>query len=78
MHRIEGDLKSLKTYDLYVSSLTQGEIYKISFYGRGALLIYLSGLTTPSDFCYDRKKDEIVIPSTKRGTISTVFKDNLV
>ena len=60
--------------NLYVSSMEKGEIYKISVLGRGALSTYLTGLTTPADISYDRKKDEILIPSFKRNTVTTLYK----
>jgi DNA-binding beta-propeller fold protein YncE len=60
--------------DLYISSSEKGEIYKIGLLGRGVLSTFLSGLTAPADISYDRKKEEILIPSFKRSTVTTVYK----
>jgi len=60
--------------NLYVSSFEKGEIYRIPFYGRGIATVFLSGLTTPADISYDRKKNELLIPSFKGNTVTTVFK----
>jgi DNA-binding beta-propeller fold protein YncE len=58
--------------NLYVSSFEKGEIYKIAYFGRGALSTFLSGLTTPADISVDSKKGELLIPSTKKNTVVTV------
>ena len=60
--------------NLYVSSFEKGEIYQISHLGRGPLTTYLSNLTTPADISYDRKRDEILIPSMNGNTVSTFPK----
>jgi DNA-binding beta-propeller fold protein YncE len=60
--------KSLLTLDgvdsdgqgnLLISSFEKGEVYKIKNYGRGTLKTVLSGLTTPADISFDKKKNEI-------------------
>lgn len=58
--------------NLYVSSFERGEIYKISNYGRGALMTFMSGLTTPADISFDRKRNELLIPSFKGNTATSV------
>ncbi len=58
--------------NLYISSFEKGEIFKITRMGRGAITMTRSGLVTPADISYDRKKDEILIPSMKGNTVSTV------
>ena len=58
--------------NLYVSSFEKGEIYKIPHFGRGLLTTYLSGLVTPADISYDRKREELLIPSFKGNTVTTV------
>jgi len=80
VHVLKRDLGALDGLDydrqgnLYVSSFEKGEIYRIPFYGRGITTVFLSGLTTPADISYDRKKNELLIPSFKGNTIATVFK----
>ena len=59
--------------NVYVSSFEKGEIYKIAFYGRGAITVFQSGLTTPSDISCDRKRNELLIPSLKGNTVTTLF-----
>lgn len=59
--------------NLYTSSFDKGEIYKIPFYGRGALTIFQNNLTTPSDISCDRKRNDILIPSYRGNTVTTVF-----
>lgn len=58
--------------NLYVSSFEKGEIYKIARFGRGTLTTYLSGLVTPADISYDRKHEELLVPSFKGNTVTTV------
>jgi DNA-binding beta-propeller fold protein YncE len=58
-----------KEGNLYVSSFDKGEIYKIAYYGRGALTTALSGIRTPSDISYDRKKKELLIPQFNANKI---------
>lgn len=58
--------------DLFVSSFQKGEIYKIPNYGRGELMTFLGGLTTPADISIDRKKNELLIPSLNGNTVSSV------
>ncbi len=57
--------------NLYVSSFEKGEIYKIPYYGRGALTTSLSGLTTPADISFDRRKNELLVPSMKGNAVAT-------
>ncbi len=59
--------------NVFVSSFDKGEIYKIPLYGRGSLTVFLSGLTTPSDISCDRKRSDLLIPSYKANTVTTVF-----
>lgn len=59
--------------NFYISSFDKGEIYRIPNYGRGPLSVYLSGLTTPGDITVDRKKKEILIPSFRGHTVTTLF-----
>lgn len=78
IHILKRGLKTLDGIDydgqgnLYVSNYEKGEIYKIAFFGRGALTTLQGGLTTPADISYDRKKDELLIPSSKGNTVTTV------
>ncbi len=58
--------------NLYVSSFQKGEIYRIPLYGRGTITTYLGGLRTPADISYDRKRDELLIPSFEGNTVTTV------
>lgn len=60
--------------DLYVSSFEKGEIYKVPMMGRGAMTVYLSGLTSPSDISFSRQKKEILIPSFKGNTVTALAK----
>ena len=57
--------------NFYVSSFEKGEVYKIPYYGRGAVMTYLSGLTTPADISFDRTKNELLVPSFKGNTVTT-------
>ncbi len=78
IHILKKGLSSLDGMDhdregnLYISSFEKGEIYRVPLLGRGALGIYLSGLTTPADISFDRRKNELVIPSFKGNTVTTV------
>ena len=80
IHVLKKGLKTLDGMDydgdgnLYVSSFDQGEIYKIPYFGRGAVSTYLSGLRGPADICFDRKKEELIIPSFTGNTVSTLYK----
>ena len=58
--------------NLYVSSFDKGEVYKISRMGRGPMEIFMGGLITPADISCDRQKDELLIPSFKGNSVSTV------
>lgn len=58
--------------NLYVSSFEKGEIYKIPFMGRGPIQIFMGNLITPADISCDRINDEILIPSFKGNSVTTV------
>lgn len=58
--------------NLYVSSFEKGEIYKIAHMGRGLIEIFMGGLITPADISVDRKNNELLIPSSKGNTVTTV------
>ena len=58
--------------NLYVSSFEKGEIYKIGYFGRGAISTFMTGLTSPADISCDRSKKELLIPSFKGNTVLTV------
>lgn len=79
VHALKRGLSSLNGIDydnqgnLYVSSAEKGEVYKIPYYGRGPLTIFMSGLTTPSAISCDRVKNELLISSLKGNTVTTVF-----
>ena len=60
--------------NLFVSSLERGEVYRIPFFGRGELSIYLSGLNTPADISYDPAKKEMLIPSSRGQTVTSFLK----
>ncbi len=62
--------------NIYVANFEKGEIYKIAYFGRGALTTFLSGLTTPADISCDRKRRELLIPSMKGNTVLTVSLAN--
>lgn len=68
------------TYDeesyLYVSSFDKGEIYKIAKYGRGLLNTFVSGLSSPANISYDAKKNELLIPSYKGNTVTTLYRQH--
>ena len=57
--------------NLYVSSVEKGEIYRIPFYGRGTLTIFLGGLTAPANISCDRKRHELLVPSLTGHSVST-------
>ena len=48
--------------DLFVSSFTEGEIYKISESGRGKITLFQSGLQTPADISYDAVHHKVLTP----------------
>ena len=79
IHVLKKDLSTLDGIDydkrgnIYVSNFQEGEIYQIAFFGRGAISVFLNGLTTPADIAYDRVKDEILIPSTQGNAVATVY-----
>ncbi len=79
VHVLKRGLKGLDGIDydtegnLYVSSVEKGEIYRVPFYGRGTLTIFMSGLTTPANISCDRKKNELLLPSFKGNLVSTVM-----
>ncbi|HTL69688.1 MAG TPA: hypothetical protein VL404_00195 [Candidatus Eisenbacteria bacterium] len=60
--------------NIYLSSYGKGEIYRIAFYGRGALATYVNGLMTPADISYDRHKNELLIPSFKGNKVTAYQK----
>ncbi len=60
--------------NLYVSSFEKGEIYLVPNYGRGVLSVYQQGLTSPADIAYDRKKNELLVPSFKGNRVVTIRK----
>ena len=78
LHILKRGLKNLDgvTFDdqwnLYVSSLTKGEIYKIPFLGRGTLSVFTSNLQGPADISYDRRKRELLVPLTNAGTVESI------
>ena len=58
--------------NLYVSSHSKGVIHRIAHFGRGKVSTAANGLNTPADISYDRAKDELLIPSFKGNTVSTL------
>lgn len=78
IHIVKKGLSSLDGIDfdnegnIYVANHEKGEIYKIAYFGRGALTTFLSGLTTPADISCDRRRRELLIPSMKGNTVLTV------
>lgn len=58
--------------NVYVSSFEKGEIYKIPRWGRGPIVTFAGGLTTPADISVDRKKKQLLIPSMKSNSVSTI------
>jgi DNA-binding beta-propeller fold protein YncE len=78
IHVLKRGLQNLDGVDydaegnLYVSGHGQGVIYRISRLGRGSVSNHVNGLTTPADIAYDRAKKELLIPSFKGNTVSTL------
>lgn len=58
--------------DLYISSVTRGEIYKIDNSGGGNLSLFQSGLHTPSDMTYNPQNNEIIVPLTSDNKVISV------
>lgn len=58
--------------NLFVSSFDKGEVFKITRMGRGAVSTSLPGLNSPADISYSKTKDELLVPSFKGNTVSTV------
>lgn len=58
--------------NLYVSNFEKGEIYRMPRLGRGTLTTVWTGLVSPADISYTRKKNELVIPSLNGGTVTAV------
>ncbi len=83
IHVLKKNLSTLDGIDfdnegnLYVSNYEKGEVYRIPHLGRGVLSTVLSGLTTPADISYDRKKEELLVPSTKSGKVSANDRKSL-
>ena len=57
--------------NLYVSSAEKGEIYRIPYYGRGTLTLFMSGLTSPANISCDRVRHELLVPSLTDNSVST-------
>jgi len=80
IHVLKKGLSSLDGMDydregnLYIASFEKGEIYKVPLMGRGTLSIYISGLTTPADISFSRKKNELLIPSFKGNAVAVIPK----
>lgn len=78
LHVLKKGLASLDGLDyddkgyLYVSSVEKGEIYRIPHFGRGPVTTFASGLISPSDIAFDRRKDEVLVPSSKAGRLTTL------
>ncbi|MGH7198049.1 MAG: SMP-30/gluconolactonase/LRE family protein [Candidatus Omnitrophota bacterium] len=78
IHVLKRGLKGLDGMDLdgegnlYVSSHGEGVIHRIAHFGRGKVSTAANGLNTPADISYDRAKDELLIPSFKGNTVSTL------
>ena len=79
VHQLKKGLWALDGVDsdghgnLYVSSFEKGEIYKIPYFGRGPISVFLSGLTTPADISFDWKNSELLIPSFKGNSVTTYY-----
>lgn len=58
-------------WNLYVSSYLKGEVYRISFLGRGTLSVFASGLEGPADISYDRRRRELIVPMSLSGTVES-------
>ncbi len=78
VHVIKKGLKGLDGIDYdnegncYVSSFEKGEIYKIPYYGRGSLMTFMGGLTSPADISVDRRKGDLLIPCINGHSVTTV------
>jgi len=83
IHALKKNLSTLDGIDydndgnLYVSNFEKGEVYRIPRLGRGTLSTVSSGLTTPADLSYNRKKEELLIPSTKGNKISVIDRKSM-
>ncbi len=83
IHVLKRGLSSLDGIDydkdgyLYVSSFSKGEVYKMAFFGRSSIVTCLAGLNTPADISYDRRKDELLIPSFSGQTVTTMTRAEL-
>ncbi len=83
-HTLKRGLPGLTGLDLdvegnvYTASRETGEVYRIPYYGRGSLSTYLSGLAGPTDVAFDRKKLELLVPSSKNHTVTTYPKTKMV
>ena len=70
LHKLDGIDYDVEG-NLYVSSVEKGEVYRIPFYGRGTLTIFLSGLASPANISCDRKRHELLVPSLTGHSAST-------
>lgn len=59
-------------WNLYVSSYSRGEIYRIPMLGRGTLSLHASDLRTPADIAFDRRKREILVPLLETGSLISI------
>jgi DNA-binding beta-propeller fold protein YncE len=78
IHILKRGLKNLdgidfdEQWNLYVSSYSQGEIYRIPMLGRGGISVFASNLQTPGDIGFDRRRREILIPLVEAGSVISV------
>jgi len=57
--------------NVFVSSYTEGEIYKISESGRGRLSLFQTGLQTPADIAYDESTRHVLVPLMMDNRVSS-------
>jgi DNA-binding beta-propeller fold protein YncE len=78
LHILKRGLKNLDGIDfddqwnLYVSSFSEGEIYRIPLLGRGTLSVFADELRTPADISFDRRKRELLVPLTESGSLESI------
>lgn len=58
--------------DLYVSSIAQGEIYKIDQSRGSVISLFRSNLTTPGDMAYNPVSHEIIVPLTADNKVTAI------
>ncbi len=61
-----------RSSDLFVASMSQGEIYRIKRKGDGKLTLFQSGLDSPANIAFDSINETILIPQRKAHKVTSL------